>query len=89
MMRLVVPVLLLAMTAANAADAPAQFNFTLPPLTVEQANMVLNKLGELPWKDSNAILQSLIAQADKQSKAMAAPQPPAQPPSPPATEPPQ
>ncbi len=88
MMRLAFPIVLLAMTAAHAADAPAQFNFTLPPLTVEQANMVLNKLGELPWKDSNMILQSLIAQADKQSKAMAAPQPPASP-APSQTEPPQ
>lgn len=69
MKRLLAVLLLVSVPAfAQQQPVPKTYTFTMKDLTLDQANMVLNKLGELPWKDANGILPNLIAQANEQSR---------------------
>jgi len=50
---------------AQQASAPVRlYTFTVTP---EEANTTLNKLGEIPWKDVNPLIQKLIAQINAQN----------------------
>ena len=66
----------LAFVTSAFAQTPPQ-NHTLT-VTTEEANVILNKLADMPWKDANPLLQKLISQLNEQNK----PQTPT-PPSPP------
>jgi len=46
-------------------EANVELNFTI---SVEEANLILNALGELPAKVSMAVIQKLQAQAQPQLK---------------------
>lgn len=54
------------LSAPCAADAPRPLTLTV---TNEEAGVLLNKLGELPWRDVNPLMTKLIAQINEQSKA--------------------
>jgi hypothetical protein len=36
-------------------------------MTADEVNTVLNKIGEMPWKDINPVLQKLIGQINAQN----------------------
>jgi hypothetical protein len=52
-------------SSAQAQETPK--NHTLS-VTTEEANVILNKLAEMPWKDANPLLQKLISQLNEQNK---------------------
>ena len=64
---------------AVAAPAMAQQQFTLS-VTPDEAQLILNILGEKPWRDINPVMSKLIGQINAQSAAVKAP------PSPPKEE---
>jgi hypothetical protein len=56
----------LAEDAAPGAVAPPQtITFTV---TLQEAQVILNQVGQAPWKDSAALMQKLIQQANDQTK---------------------
>lgn len=57
-------VLAFIVLASPAFAQPVTYTFTVSP---DEANTMLNKLGELPWKDVNPLMQKLIAQLNAQN----------------------
>jgi hypothetical protein len=54
-------VLLLLLSPAWAQPKPVQFT-----LTQDEAQLVLNKLSEHPWKDVNPVMSKIITQLNAQ-----------------------
>ena len=69
-MRLAYAAVFLTFASAAVAQTQPPHTFTV---TTEEANLILNKLAEMPWKDSNPLLQKLIKQLDDQNKTPAKP----------------
>lgn len=63
------------LTLAGTAHAQQTKTYTFNGLSPDEANTVLNKLGEMPWKDVNPLLQKLIAQVNSQNSPPPAPPP--------------
>ena len=61
MKNLVVFVLLLVATPVYAQERGLTFTVTQP-----EAQIILNKLGEMPWKDVNPLMQKIIPQLNAQ-----------------------
>jgi hypothetical protein len=56
---------LIGSAQSQQVSVPARtYTFTVTP---DEANTTLNKLGELPWKEVNPLLQKLIAQINAQN----------------------
>lgn len=56
--------------ASPAFAQPVAYTFTVSP---DEANVMLNKVGELPWKDVNPLMQKLVAQLNAQNHPPAPP----------------
>lgn len=53
--------------ASSSAFAEQQRAYPLN-VTTDEANIILNKLGEMPWKDANPLMSKLIGQLNEQNK---------------------
>jgi hypothetical protein len=51
--------------APGAVTPPPTITFTV---TLQEAQVILNQVGQAPWKDSAALMQKLIQQANDQTK---------------------
>jgi hypothetical protein len=51
--------------ASGATAPPPTITFTV---TLQEAQLILNQVGQAPWKDSAALMQKLIQQANDQTK---------------------
>ena len=71
-MRLAEVAIAVVIALAVAAPAMAQQQFTLS-VTPDEAQMILNILGEKPWRDINPVMSKLIGQINAQSAAVKAP----------------
>lgn len=83
-MRIVVAAAVLAVSVVGAAaqvTGPSAPGYTFA-VTPEEANVVLNQLGEMKWKEINPLIQKLIAQLQSQNRP-AVPPPPEKSPDPP------
>jgi hypothetical protein len=75
-MRYLFAFLMLVPTIAFAqTPAPPPRTYTLT-MTADEVNTVLNKIGEMPWKDINPVLQKLIGQINAQNGPSTSPTPP-------------
>lgn len=74
-MKKIVLIALLLTTPAMAQQQPVGKTFEFKNLTVDEANMMLNQLGKLPWADVNPLMQKLIAQINAQNQPTPPPAP--------------
>jgi hypothetical protein len=58
----------------GSAFAQQQKTFNFQNLSPDEANMILNQLGKMPWADVNPLLQKLIVQIRDQQQPPAAAQ---------------
>lgn len=75
-MKKTIAVILFAISVlpANAADAPPKlYNFT--GLTPQEAQMIMQKLTELPWSQVNALMVKMNNQIIEQNNPTPAPTP--------------
>lgn len=77
--KIILASLLSASLLAPAFAQPAGQTFTLRDLTLDEVNLILEQLSQMPWKASNPILHKLLAQLNQQRAAGAAPPAPVPP----------